>query len=1145
MFRNSFVGYIRRNSVFRRFTFASAIVLLLLMLDIICPVYYTVDKTEAAVGTATQSSLSFNFIDNKNTASVSLNVSDKTGSFAASSSNELAEFGLTTNNATGYTLKLRTNGVDTSLSNGTNSIDSIDSAQTSSSFAVNTWGLFPSKYNSAVNTINYYPVDETGFIIDETSSSNNENNVYTLGLGIKADYLVVAGVYSSADTRNNNSGISILLEYVANPVNYSITYADNTEDSTVDGIPYFGADITNHTQSGSVSSTSIPLSNGVPTRVGYTFSKWCLGVVSDNGTICTGTEFASGASFGIDQTSANDITIYALWTPNPYTISIKTVTGISSVSLNGVGCASSAGCDVSGLYYGQSYTLTAIASDGYTFNDWDVGDYGSISDLTNSSTIYTVGAGNSIITPSATINNYSLSIAFAGTGVSSVKVCKTSGNCSGTDLMGTVSSSGGSVSSLTYNETYYLYPTFSTNYTVDNWKKTNSYGSLAGVTTVNTTSTVLNPTFTMGAGNGAVTITGKSSLPTITFNAGSNISYIIVADGSNRYKPYYAASGSSTSITAAAGTSFIVTVVPRNNYKLGSWSGSTSGLTSTTLLTTTYTVPAESATLTATGVSGTYTAMSSLTNATCSTDGTNVTDTRNGVSYTVKKIELDGTNTCWMLSNLRLNGGITLTPSNSNVSSNFALSSGSWTSSSQNYYCKQNMKYINGEYYYNWYAAMANPYECNSPTSSTNATETNDAKSLGDICPKGWRVPTAEINPVSDYGWRINSKSDELDNFDWRYSMKFTNGNLASLIPSGSFVSGSQNGSGSTGFLWSSTRYSDSSAFYDSLNAGTGTYLRNNYKYSGYSVRCMIAGSTITFEAGQNIDYVIASKSGSYGTYKPYYASTGNSVSLVAEPGSKLIVTVVPKANFKLDSWSGDIGGLADTSLLTTSLTVPNSNASLTATGISGTYTSISSLTLADCSTSGTNVTDYRNGVSYTVKKMTLNNVPTCWSMINLRLDGGITLTPSDSNVSTDYVLPSQADWVSSSCSPSMATANGEYYYNWAAASARTDSTTSTSACDDANNSVGDICPKGWRMPTASEIGNSAWRNSLLPNATNGAFSAMGYYNGRPTQYWSHGFWWCSSTNTNYRYLTLSSTGLSTNFSSKSMGLSVRCMRTS
>ena len=97
-------------------------------------------------------------------------------------------------------------------------------------------------------------------------------------------------------------------------------------------------------------------------------------------------------------------------------------------------------------------------------------------------------------------------------------------------------------------------------------------------------------------------------------------------------------------------------------------------------------------------------------------DDNSVTDSRDGKSYTVANLGY-----CYMLSNLRLDQGITLTSSDSDITPNstyqyFTTPTEEWTNSNQNYYCKAMMAVKNHEYYYNWYAAKANPYECENPT---------------------------------------------------------------------------------------------------------------------------------------------------------------------------------------------------------------------------------------------------------------------------------------------------------------------------------------------------------------------------------------------------------------------------------------------
>ncbi len=319
-------------------------------------------------------------------------------------------------------------------------------------------------------------------------------------------------------------------------------------------------------------------------------------------------------------------------------------------------------------------------------------------------------------------------------------------------------------------------------------------------------------------GNNTFTLYARwAEIPTITFKAGSGIETVIVADSSQNYKLFYATSDSDAVFeNATAGTTYIVTVVPEANYKLDDttpWTGDTSGLTDTTLLTTTYTV-STSATLTANGTSGSYSNMKDFTKANC-TAATNVTDERDGKSYTVAPIG----NYCYMLSNLRLEGGTALTTTTSNVTADtFTLpDQTTWTSSSQNHYCEARMRYIGNEYYYNWYAAKANP--TTGLTSSTScATTTYDNASLGSICPKNWTLPTYNDITAANL-WNSGA-------------------NPGMLATTGYFYSGSQYYVGSSGGWWSSTRSNNGSAGNLSFN-GTSAVRLYYLKYVGRSVRCM------------------------------------------------------------------------------------------------------------------------------------------------------------------------------------------------------------------------------------------------------------------------------------------------------------------
>ena len=315
---------------FRRTAYVSGVLLFLLILATLCPIYLVPEVTEAATKNPNPSTLTFAFTDNRNTASVSLAVTDKNGNFATSTDSQKASFSLSTNNATGYTLNLRTTGTTTTLSDGTHSINTISTGGiTADNFTVNTYGILPSKYNGTDNTgtnPNYYPASSTGFKMDETSAANTTANTYTVGLGLKANYATAAGTYTTANTSNGNTGASLVLEYVANAVTYSINYYTNTT-ATVTGMPSINP------QTGTVAqgttSTSVNLASA-PSRTGYTFVGWCKGTnattsnitVKTDGTpdVCNSTSYDASQSFGIDATVSPDTYyLFAMWKRNSYT----------------------------------------------------------------------------------------------------------------------------------------------------------------------------------------------------------------------------------------------------------------------------------------------------------------------------------------------------------------------------------------------------------------------------------------------------------------------------------------------------------------------------------------------------------------------------------------------------------------------------------------------------------------------------------------------------------------------------------------------------------------------------------------------------------------------------------------------------------
>ncbi len=152
---------------------------------------------------------------------------------------------------------------------------------------------------------------------------------------------------------------------------------------------------------------------------------------------------------------------------------------------------------------GQSKTLPTITKPGYDCG-WTTTSSGATSIQYASGGSLTPSA-NTILYGVCVAKKYSLTITFAGSGtVNSVQV-RTASGASGGTLMGTISTSGGSVNNLVYGTNYYLYPTFAEGSSLVNWTKTDS---ATGASLSSTTAA--NPYYTIGAGNGAVTITATN-----------------------------------------------------------------------------------------------------------------------------------------------------------------------------------------------------------------------------------------------------------------------------------------------------------------------------------------------------------------------------------------------------------------------------------------------------------------------------------------------------------------------------------------------------------------------------------------------------------------------------------------------------------
>ena len=221
-------------------------------------------------------------------------------------------------------------------------------------------------------------------------------------------------------------------------------------------------------------------------------------------------------------------------------------------------------------------------------------------------------------------------------------------------------------------------------------------------------------------------------------------------------------------------------------------------------------------------------------------------DTRDNSTYSVAKL---ADNKCWMTQNMRLDFSKLVenisADNTNNPSANFknsantkpsANNSGAMWCTTDSSACDDQLRYNTANIgsssydkygvYYNWYTATAG--------NGTYSTSTNGTNVAGDICPKGWHLPTGGSGTNTDFyllNQAINSGS--TSNPSGLMSAP------ANFLYSG-YVNASVSGRGSDGVYWSSTANSSNRAytlsFYPSIvYPGTTDY----YKYEGFSVRCV------------------------------------------------------------------------------------------------------------------------------------------------------------------------------------------------------------------------------------------------------------------------------------------------------------------
>lgn len=473
-----------------------------------------------------------------------------------------------------------------------------------------------------------------------------------------------------------------------------------------------------------------------------------------------------------------------------------------------------------------------------------------------------------------------------------------------------------------------------------------------------------------------------------------------------------------------------------------------------------------------------------------------VTDRRDDNDYTVRYIN----GACWMTQNLRLSGERTLTSADSNVTQNWTFPTGSLTSGNA-YDEARSLISSNTSYggYYNFCAASA----------GTDCQTSSAFDTTQDICPKGWRLPTL----------------DEVDGIT-SYASAF------SPVYSGYYDDGSLYETGSYGNWWLATAYGRDSQYYidyyrDDLN--TSNFYGKNY---GRSVRCIRSNPgtlTINFDGNGSTGGSTASQQ----------IAAGNTASLNANGFTR--------NGYAFTGWNTATDGSGTSYADGDDYTVTPATGDATVTLYAQwappiqTFTNIQCQSLA--SDNGYQVFDQRDGNVYTVRY--INGA--CWMTSNLRLSGGRTLTPSDSDVDSSWFFPNNSLTAGNSYTearfilsddPRYATEYGGYY-NYCAASAG-------SVCAQTEmDATQSICPAGWTLPTGGSNSQQSGITSYVD-----AFSPVlsGHYgNGSLISTGSYDYWWSATaySSINQYRLYYNGSSLDTSRGGKYNGNSVRCIRSS
>lgn len=343
--------------------------------------------------------------DDKN-ASVDIDAHTASGTFSKSSDENSIRFGVTTNGAYGYNLKMVAKGPNAlvNTANESQKIESISQNVTESVFSSSDiynkkYGIYYKTPDSTESEDPIYhpaPVPNTeGISLANTTKANPDTrDNYQISIGARANYATPEGTYKNGDFE---------IRATANSKEYTIKYKyGNISDITPDSIP---------DQHDLTTSTSVVLNpTATPSRTGWEFVGWCYGTPNEDMTGCTGTAEGVGIYRKGDFIKLNttgSMTLYAMWTKYTHSLTINFAgDGVSKVDIRTAsgtggelkGTVSTSGGSVEGLVQGARYYLYPTFKTGYEFDGWESSGSGIISSATDFNPMFTVGDGDGVVT---------------------------------------------------------------------------------------------------------------------------------------------------------------------------------------------------------------------------------------------------------------------------------------------------------------------------------------------------------------------------------------------------------------------------------------------------------------------------------------------------------------------------------------------------------------------------------------------------------------------------------------------------------------------------------------------------------------------------------------------------------------------------